>query len=196
MHQRHGYARFVAAAACAALLFACTKEQRLNRDQPMPETMRAPTGVGGETEPVVETRLDTAPGADLDAEAEFYAQDDGVRVVVNVKDAQPGKRGVHVHERGDCSDIPGQSMGSHFAPFDQPHGLPGDARLHLGDLGNIEIGADGEGVLEILVPGATLEEGAHNSFAGRALVIHEGEDTGEGASGEAGQPVACGVIAP
>jgi superoxide dismutase, Cu-Zn family len=110
-----------------------------------------------------------------------------------VEDAQPGRRGVHVHERGDCSDIPGKSMGSHFAPQGHEHALPGTPQRHLGDLGNIEVTGDGNGILQIKIDNATLDDGP-NSFVGKALVIHEKEDVGTGPSGDSGSPIACAII--
>jgi Cu/Zn superoxide dismutase len=61
----------------------------------------------------------------------------GVKITVSVEDAPVGQKGIHIHEKGDCSDIPGKSMGGHFAPLAESHGLPDEARdgIHLGDLG-------------------------------------------------------------
>src|SRR5690606_40149385 len=118
----------------------------------------------------------TNTGSDLEGEAHFEETPEGVRVVVDVEKAPPGKLGVHIHRFGDCSDIAGQSMGSHFAPRKHPHGLPPQTERHLGDLGNIEIGKDGTGRLEIVIPEANLRPGDTLSFVNRAIVIHQGED--------------------
>jgi Cu-Zn family superoxide dismutase len=138
--------------------------------------------------------LKPARGVDIDAEAEFVDTGRGVRIVLTVEDGAPGKHGVHVHEKGDCSDISGKSMGDHFAPDGHEHALPPQEPRHLGDLGNIEIGEDGKGRLEITVTRANLRPNDRLSFVGRALVVHEGEDTGRGPAGESGKPIACGVI--
>jgi Cu-Zn family superoxide dismutase len=100
-----------------------------------------------------------------------------------------------VHEKGDCSDIPGKSMGAHFALPGQSHGLPGADRHHLGDLGNIEISDEGEAALSITGLGATLIPGDSRSFLGKAIVIHEQRDQGTGESGESGRPIGCAIIA-
>jgi len=141
--------------------------------------------------------LGAAEGVRLDGHAKFFQQPDGVLVVVEVSLAPPGKKGVHVHTRGDCSDIAAQSMGPHFAPTLEQHALPSEPTdRHLGDLGNIEVAADGKGRLEIKVPAATLGADDSTSFLGRALIVHAGEDTGSGAqpAGNSGKPIACGVI--
>lgn len=138
-------------------------------------------------------KLQPAPGVALSGQAEFTYGPEGVRARVKIQDATPGKHGIHVHQKGDCSDIPGKSMGDHFAPGAKEHGLLESPVRHLGDLGNIEVSADGAGAIDVLVPNATLGEGTH-SYLGKALVIHEKEDVGTGPSGESGTPIACGVI--
>jgi Cu/Zn superoxide dismutase len=110
-------------------------------------------------EPAATAELQAADGVKLEGEAKLYEDESGVRVVIDVKSAPPGFKGVHVHEKGDCSDIPGKSMGSHFAPEGNKHALPAeisDGLGHLGDLGNIRIDEKGEGRLDIKATGANL----------------------------------------
>lgn len=144
-----------------------------------------------------EAQLTSADGQEIGGKAIFTQEPDGVRVVLELDDAPPGPKGVHVHTKGDCSDIKGDSMGPHFAPRLEQHALPseGDAR-HLGDLGNIVVEDDGDGRLEIKVSDATLQPDGAASFLGRALIVHSGEDTGSAVqpSGGSGEPMACGVI--
>lgn len=142
--------------------------------------------------------IEAATGRKIDGEARFSEHGKGVKIVVNVKDAPSGEKGIHIHEKGDCSDIAGKSMGSHFAPEGDKHGLPDQAQdeIHLGDLGNIEIKDDGTGKKEITIEKANLTEGDPMSLLGKALVIHEGKDEGAAKqpSGGSGKPIACGVI--
>lgn len=138
--------------------------------------------------------LKTAEGIKLDAEAELTEVANGVKIVLEVEDAPPGKKAVHIHEKGDCSNIPGKSMGNHFAPHGEPHGLPDSPKRHPGDLGNIEIGKDGKGRLEIVATGASLRAGHAVSFRDKAIVMHESSDKGTQPSGDAGKPIACGEI--
>ena len=141
-----------------------------------------------------QTKLETTSATELKGTASFEETEDGVTVVLNVDNAKPGKQAVHVHELGDCSDIAGKSMGEHFAPDHQTHALPDQEKRHLGDLGNIEIGEDGKGTLEILAPRASLKPDDAYSFLGKALVVHASQDKGTQPSGDSGTPVACGVI--
>lgn len=141
--------------------------------------------------------LTSARGSGIDGHATFFQEPDGVLVKLQVEHAPPGHKGVHVHTHGDCSDISHESMGPHFAPKLEQHGLPAEqAERHLGDLGNIDVAADGTGTLEIKVPSATLGADSATSFLGRALVVHSAEDTGSSAqpAGNSGAPIACGVI--
>jgi len=142
--------------------------------------------------------IQSVEGAKVTGEARFTEEAHGVKIVVDVQGAPAGEKGIHIHEKGDCSDIPGESMGSHFAPEHKNHGLPSPlkADLHLGDLGNIEIKDDGTGKKEITVDKANLRDGDSMSFLGKSLVIHQDEDKGasEQPSGGSGTPIACGVI--
>jgi Cu-Zn family superoxide dismutase len=139
--------------------------------------------------------LEVVDGEKLNGEVLFEKFSGGVRVTVNVKDGKPGLHGVHVHEKGDCSNIPGKSMGEHFAPHGKQHGLPGAPERHFGDLGNIAVAQDGTGVLDITIPQANLTKDDRLSLLGKALVIHRSEDKGVGKGGGSGDPIACAVIA-
>ncbi len=118
----------------------------------------------------------------------------GVRVHVHIEKAPPGTHGLHIHEKGDCSDPEAKSAGGHFNPADNPHAGPMDTRRHAGDLGNIEIKADGTGDLDISSDMVTVKAGP-NSVVGRSVVFHEKEDDLKTQpTGNAGGRFGCGVI--
>jgi Cu-Zn family superoxide dismutase len=142
----------------------------------------------------VELDFKTAKGARIDPDGKIIDTGRGVRILLMIEDGRPGRRGVHIHEKADCSNIVGKSMGEHFNPLGQKHGLPGQSQRHLGDLGNIDIAKDGKGRLNIVVPEANLKKDDEMSFLGRALVIHSAEDTAQGESGGSGTPMACAEI--
>jgi superoxide dismutase, Cu-Zn family len=118
----------------------------------------------------------------------------GVHLVLSVEGIEPGDHGAHIHETGDCSAPDGKSAGGHFNPHTKDHGLPGSDKRHLGDLGNISIGKDGKGTLEITAPGANLKAGDPQSFVGRAIIVHAKKDDGGQPVGNAGDRIGCGVI--
>ncbi len=139
-------------------------------------------------------KFESVSSMKLKGDVELKQSAEGVSIVVEVKNAPTGKKGIHIHEKGDCSDITGESMGSHFAPTVKTHGLPSAEERHLGDLGNIEIDVDGKGRLEFFAKDANLRENDPLSFLKRAIVIHEFEDKGMQPTGGAGSPIACAVI--
>jgi len=119
---------------------------------------------------------------------------DTVTIMAHVEGAPPGAHGLHVHETGDCSADDFSSAGGHFNPTDAPHGGPGDAERHAGDLGNIEIGDNGSGHLELTSDLITLGAGP-NSVIGRGVILHEkADDLVSQPVGAAGSRLACGVI--
>ena len=63
----------------------------------------------------------------LEGRARLEEAPQGVKILVWLEQAPPGPKGVHVHERGDCSNPLSESMGKHFAPRSEHHGLPGAA---------------------------------------------------------------------
>ena len=118
----------------------------------------------------------------------------GVHVVVRVDNAPPGTHGLHIHEKGDCSDPEAKSAGGHFNPGGMPHAGPMDAKRHAGDLGNIEVKSDGTGVLDITSDLLTVRPGP-NSVVGRAVVFHEkADDFTTQPTGNAGGRLGCGVV--
>src|SRR5262249_42892063 len=118
----------------------------------------------------------------------------GVKAVVHVEKAPPGTHGLHVHEKGDCSDPEAKAAGGHFNPTSMDHAGPMDEKHHAGDLGNIEVKADGTGDLEITSKMLTVKEGP-NSVVGKAVIFHEkADDLKTQPTGNAGGRLACGVV--
>src|SRR5690606_25924262 len=107
-----------------------------------------------------------------------------------------GMHGFHIHETGDCSAPDASSAGAHFAPQGNPHGSPTmEEPHHAGDMGNIR--ADDNGVAMVQLTFDTLSLESPNSIVGKAVIIHaQVDDLQTQPSGNAGDPVACGVIQP
>ena len=125
----------------------------------------------------------------------FMEMNDGLQVEVSVANVPAGKHGFHIHEKGDCGDE-GKAAGGHFNPEKADHGfMPKDGHMHshTGDMGNIEVGADGNGKLSIFLPGVHLLA-KDPSVAGLAVIVHEKEDDFGQPTGNAGGRIGCGVI--
>ena len=176
-------------------LAGCSHQSRVSEGQKtvQADTLADHSRAQQEGAPGAKADFESVPEVPLRGVAVFSPQTEGVKAVVTIENAPPGKHGIHVHQRGDCSDIAGKSMGEHFAPASNPHGLPGEPLHHLGDMGNIEVTEAGTGKLQIVLKDAALDKGP-TSILGKALVIHEKEDIGTGPSGESGTPIACAVI--
>jgi Cu-Zn family superoxide dismutase len=123
-----------------------------------------------------------------------------VDITLEAKGLKPGKHGVHLHAVGKCEpDF--AAAGGHFDPGPAGNTDP-DANhpFHMGDIPNLEVGADGAGTLTATTTRVTLSAGPLSIFDtdGTAVIIHGNEDqgiTGDPKSGVSGGPrVACGVV--
>jgi superoxide dismutase, Cu-Zn family len=129
--------------------------------------------------------------------AELRAEEHGVELSVEVHGLSPGKHGIHVHAVGVCQGPDFTTAGPHFNPTGKKHGLASPEGHHLGDLVNLEVGADGKGKLHAVLHGATLDAGPGGLLgtAGTAVVIHgQADDEKTDPAGNSGPRIACGVI--
>ncbi len=156
----------------------------------------AVTPAAGSSEgPSAKATLESKSGSTVTGTATFTELGSGgVRARIHVENAPPGTHGLHLHEKGDCSDPEAKSAGGHFNPGGMPHAGPMADKRHAGDLGNIEIGANGKGDLDVRSDLLTVKAGP-NSVVGRAVVFHEkADDLATQPTGNAGGRLACGVI--
>lgn len=139
--------------------------------------------------------LETREGMSVDGTVTFTESDGSVKIVAEVSGVpSAGEHGFHIHETGDCSAPDFTSAGGHFDPTGAPHGAPTDDVHHAGDLGNIEIAADGTGRLERSSEMITLGDGP-SSVLGKAVILHEkADDLVSQPTGDAGGRIACAVI--
>ena len=124
-----------------------------------------------------------------------------VHITLTVKGLKPGRHGVHLHAIGKCEPPGFTAAGGHFDPGPNGNTDP-DANhpFHMGDIPNLEVGANGSGTLKAVTTRVTLADGPLSLFDadGTAIIIHANPDqgiTGEPKSGVSGGPrVACGVV--
>jgi Cu-Zn family superoxide dismutase len=158
--------------------------------KPVNESMSRPP----EAPQMAAAKLESKSGSTVTGKVGFMETPAGLEVTVEISGAKPGKHGVHLHETGDCSAPDAKSAGGHFNPAGSTHGGPDAEPRHGGDLGNITAGADGKGMLTIVVHGVGIAGGA-TSVLGKSVVIHDGEDDLKSQpAGNSGSRVACGVI--
>lgn len=108
-----------------------------------------------------------------------------------------GTHAFHVHQVGKC-EPPFTSAGPHFNPQGKKHGFLDSGGGHAGDLPNIHVPENGALTVEFIAPQLSLKQGKNNLLDsdGSALVIHARQDDYKtDPAGEAGDRIACGVIA-
>lgn len=178
----------------------CAKKESIESTEAMPAAPAVPAAPAADTamnevdEAVA--NLEMAPDRVSAGLVSFSQEADGVKIVAHIIGAPAGTHGLHVHDIGDCSAADFTSAGGHFNPTDAPHGGPEDAERHAGDLGNIVIGKDGSGHLELVSQMLSLHEG-DNAVIGRAVILHQkADDLVSQPTGAAGARLACGVVAP
>lgn len=128
--------------------------------------------------------------------------DQGVKLVdveIHVSGMKPGVHAVHIHQTGQCEPC-GAAKG-HFDPGPNSNPSPdGNHPFHMGDLINIEVGANGQGMMKTTTSRVTLSPGPLSLFDadGSAFIIHVDPDTycpdGEAKGCAGGARAACGII--
>ena len=166
-----------AAALAAAVVAACAAN---------------PPGAG----PRAVAQLESTRGNTAAGRIELVQQGDKVVVSGTLSGLKPyADHGFHVHEKGDCSSGDGMSAGGHFNPTAKPHGDPGAADHHTGDMPMLVADANGNAALTTELAGMTIGSGA-TDVVGRAVIVHKDpDDFKTQPTGNSGARVACGVIA-
>jgi len=108
------------------------------------------------------------------------------------------QHGFHIHQYGNLLEGC-KTAGPHYNPAGQTHGGPDEYIRHVGDLGNVNSDADGNGKYEGVDKQVQLF--GPLSVIGRSCVLHRStDDLGKGGdeeslkTGNAGARIACGVI--
>ena len=101
----------------------------------------------------------------------------------------PGAHGLHLHAVGRCDGPDFSSAGPHWNPANRQHGSENPQGSHLGDLPNLDVGADGNGSVTLTVPSGFLDQD------GAALVIHASpDDYRTDPSGNSGARISCAAF--
>lgn len=117
----------------------------------------------------------------------------GAKVTGRITGLAPGTHGFHIHEFGDCSAADFSSAGGHYNPTGHQHAGTTEPRRHMGDMGNVEAGADGVATVDYTDPRLRFE-GAHG-ILGRGVIVHANpDDLKTQPTGNAGGRLACGVV--
>jgi Cu-Zn family superoxide dismutase len=158
---------------------------------PSPQGNTKPEGGGATATATIEARSNSTVSGTATFE---QINPKKVKVVIEISGAPPGQHGLHLHEKGDCSDPEAKSAGDHFNPAKVAHGNPESMPHHAGDYGNITVGEDGKGKVAFVTDEISVSTG-ENGVIGRAVVLHaKADDLTSQPSGNAGARIGCGVI--
>jgi Cu-Zn family superoxide dismutase len=117
------------------------------------------------------------------------AKGGGVSVALDLKDLTPGRHAIHFHETAKCEGPAFTSAGAHYNPDNKQHGLQNPQGPHAGDMNNFTVLKNGTAK-------ATIVASRMKMGVGSALVVHAGvDDSKTDPAGNAGDRVACGVVA-
>lgn len=120
-----------------------------------------------------------------------------VQVTITVTGVPAGPHGVHVHDVGKCDPPDFTTAGGHFNPTGAMHGDPAGSSHHTGDLGNLQVGTDGNGTLVAMNTLMSLDSANAGYVAGHAFILHANpDDLTTQPTGNAGPRLACGLIPP
>ena len=120
----------------------------------------------------------------------------GLAVSGRLAGLSPGDHAVHLHMTGACNAPSFDSAGSHWNPGERQHGSANPQGPHAGDLPNLTVGADSSGMVDGTTAAGTLRgELPLLDADGAAVIVHAGKDDYRSQpSGNAGSPIACGVV--
>lgn len=150
------------------------------------ETAQTPTEtyeiVGKEGKKIGEVALAASPHGVL------------IDIMVEPGSLPPGKRGLHLHEKADCSDVGEyKKAGSHAGHGEGKHGLLNPNGPEPGDLPNLIVLSDGSAQAALFTGLIKLDQ--LKDADGGALIIHaEKDDHMSQPIGNAGARIACAAI--
>jgi Cu-Zn family superoxide dismutase len=144
--------------------------------------------------------LKTSTGEDAGT-ATFWQDKSKLSIKLDLKNLPVGEHAVHIHAKALCDPPDFKTAGPHFNPENKQHGFQNPMGHHAGDFPqNVMIGEGHVGQASFKLDYLSLDAASPNSIianGGTAIVVHEkADDMKTDPAGNAGNRIACGVIAP
>lgn len=119
---------------------------------------------------------------------------EGVVIQLRAKNLPSGWHGIHLHVKGDCSDIGAfKASGGHVEGRGGPHGFLNPGGAHVGDLPNIHAYTDGTARADFFTASVALSDLTDSD--GAALIVHAAPDDYQTQPiGSAGARIACAAF--
>lgn len=139
----------------------------------------------------------TQPDTTGSGTADFVQKPNGeVELTLNVTFPKKANQSVavHLHEHGACGDG-GKEAHGHWNPTGEPHGKWGSGAFHSGDIGNVQLDANGTGSITLSTNRWSIGGDEKTNILNRAIIVHSGvDDYKTQPTGNAGSRIGCGVI--
>jgi Cu-Zn family superoxide dismutase len=132
----------------------------------------------------------------VDGKATFMEENGKVKMVLNLTVPSKANQSVavHLHEHGACGDM-GKEAHGHWNPTNKNHGKWGTGEFHSGDIGNVQLDADGKGSLTMETDLWSIGGDSTTNILDKSIIVHGGvDDYTSQPSGNAGTRIGCGVI--
>lgn len=132
----------------------------------------------------------------VEGTAVFDQSNGQVKMILNLTIPSKANQSVavHLHEHGACGDM-GKEAHGHWNPTNQNHGKWGGESFHSGDIGNVQLDADGKGSTTLETDLWSIGGDSTTNILNRAVIVHGGvDDFVSQPSGDAGNRIGCGVI--
>jgi Cu-Zn family superoxide dismutase len=144
--------------------------------------------------PIGRAVLQPKSGSTAGGTVDFAVDKGSLLIKADLSGIAPGRHGLHIHEKGDCTAADASSAGAHYNPTGAKHGGPTSPSHHAGDFGNVV--ADDAGRVHYEAKLFAPTRGFNwDEIVGRSMVLHEKrDDLKTQPSGDSGKRIACGVI--
>jgi Cu-Zn family superoxide dismutase len=89
----------------------------------------------------------------------------------------------------------GKAAGGHWNPTNTQHGKWGSSSFHSGDIGNINLDANGKGSLELESDLWAIGGDPQKDILNKSIIVHSGvDDYTTQPAGNSGERIGCAVI--